>query len=102
MDNYYTDPSYIVDHHLFPQQLESWFQDRGVDIHDYTVAVTNAEHYQIHPTWNLEWQWFKDANEDATRADILNYGAQMMENYGILDRYIHPHGEGTGAVGYQP
>jgi Predicted lipoprotein of unknown function (DUF2380) len=98
------DPSYPVDHHIFPQQddLASWFQERGIDIHDYAVTVTNAEHHEIHPTWNWEWEWFKDAYPDATIADIQDHAARMMEDYDILDRFIHDYREGTGAVGFQP
>ena len=80
-------------HHIFPQNeaMSDWFADRDINVHEWTVAIDPVDHDAIHylMNWNQEWQVFMDENPDATRADVENKVAEMMEGAGILDEWMH-------------
>src|SRR5262249_27862613 len=36
----------LQDHHIFPQQFDDYFKQRGIDIDDYTVTLGQTQHLQ--------------------------------------------------------
>jgi hypothetical protein len=95
------DAKYPVDHHLFPRKFRDWFEGKGIKIDEYCVTLTAEKHWSLHPKWEREWEAFKNSNPSASVAAIKNKAAEMMEDAGILDRYIHLWKEGSGAVGFR-
>ncbi len=41
-------------HHIFPRAKEAWFAKRGVNIHDYTIQLPEADHHAIHGGGELD------------------------------------------------
>jgi hypothetical protein len=90
-------------HHVFPQELESWFKERfkgtGENIHEYTVFISEGEHQAIHKAgkgsvvkgvqepdlkgWNQEWKDFKQNNPNASPQAIFEKAGQLMDKYKI-------------------
>ena len=82
------------DHHIFPQNemMSEWFADRGINVHHYTVTLDRVDHDIIHTWWNYEWEAFmasEPPDRYYTTGEIQDKAAQMMEDAGILDSYIH-------------
>jgi hypothetical protein len=94
-------------HHTFPQSrsLRAWFEERGIDVHDYAVNLERAPHEAIHTgsswapktkQWDKEWnreimRRLRKAEEDKmadggsqlTRSEIEAIGRQMLKEYGL-------------------
>ena len=74
-------------HHVLPQALGSWFRDRGIDIHNYTLRLIDAFHSLLHNRagydWNGQWKHFKDVNPTATVAEILKFAEQLRRDFGL-------------------
>ena len=94
-------------HHIFPQQFRDWFSARGIDIHQYTVAVTqNTHHAGIHGRgglpfpnrsqgilpgrYNARWEAFIRDNPDATMQEAYHFAGQLMEEFGLVRLPIVP------------
>jgi hypothetical protein len=99
-------------HHIFPQELEDWFNERfrgTEDIHEYTVTISEGEHGAIHTTakggivkgvqepdlvgWNQEWKVFKEAHPLATPQEIFEEAGRMMAKYRISEAPISRYGQ---------
>jgi hypothetical protein len=87
------------DHHVFPQEYRSWFEQRGVNIDDFTVTPEGWEHDLIHGP--LEWN---DAimsklseaelakGSPLTPAEIRSIGDKMLERLQLDHLPVHPYG----------
>ena len=95
-------------HHVFPQELRSWFEERfkgtSENIHDYTVYLSEGEHQAIHKAgkgevvkgvqeadlkgWNQEWKDFKRDYPTASPQMIFEKGGQLMDKYKISGEEI--------------
>jgi hypothetical protein len=80
------------DHHVFPQQFRDWFQQHGIDIEEYTVALEQAVHRLkpggIHTkaggNWNAAWKQWIENHPNATPQQILNQGKKFFVDFGIV------------------
>lgn len=79
------------DHHIFPQQFEDhWAAYDGFNHHEFTISLPSDWHSAVHSSgWNEDWQSFFDDNPSATLQDVQDHAAQMLEDYGLLDHYLH-------------
>ena len=70
-------------HHVFPQKFASQFSKAGINIHDpkYGVWWNSSSHLQNAAGYNAAWSNFLSINPSQTQ--ILNYGRQLMNQYGI-------------------
>jgi hypothetical protein len=86
-------PRHPVQHHNFPQneKMKAWFEakPRSIDVHEWTVIIEMEHHKAIHKWWNKEWQKFIDKHPNATKAQVENQAAKMMERAKILDKWMH-------------
>ena len=80
-------------HHVFPRGggiLELYFQQKGINIHDFTVSIGVEQHKAIHRAgYNDDWwEIVTDPNFQAlTKKDILRLGEKMKMKYGIIGPY---------------
>jgi hypothetical protein len=92
-------------HHIFPQENEVWFSERGVDIDKYTVTLDQGTHEALHygggPDKGGGW-WnetiMKNLTEreaalgrQLTPAEIEQTGMEMMKRAKIDDLPIVPY-----------
>jgi hypothetical protein len=84
-------------HHVFPQEFRKWFHDRGIDVDDYTVVLSEGDHAAIHfgggkgkggGWWNQEMmKLLTDAESDLGRRltpdEILILGRQLLDRAGL-------------------
>jgi predicted lipoprotein DUF2380 len=90
------------DHHIFPQQFRQYFEQKGIDIDQYTVTMDASTHLEgVHGAgmggmpgqWNKAWADFVARNPTATRQQVLDFAGQLMKRYGISSSEIHPYGQ---------
>jgi uncharacterized lipoprotein (TIGR02269 family) len=84
-------------HHIYPQEqeLKKWFERKGINIHQWTLALEIEEHRRIHRgpnggAWNEAWRRFKRANEDATKQEIELHAGKLIYEfnlYGVVVPY---------------
>lgn len=94
-------------HHVMPKegQWRKWFKDRGIDIDDFTVELSRAEHEALHGggNWRLGRTWPGEWNKNITttllqreaavgrmltRPEILKIVTAEMRAYGIPIKFI--------------
>lgn len=82
-------PSNVHAHHVFPQRFKNQFFERGVNIHDprYLTWWEAATHQPNARQYNLAWEKFRIEYPEATKAQILEKGKEMMRKYGIDVNY---------------
>jgi hypothetical protein len=70
-------------HHVFPQKFASQFSKAGININDprYGVWWNSSSHLQNAAGYNAAWSNYLSTNPSQTQ--ILNYGRQLMGQYGI-------------------
>jgi hypothetical protein len=98
-------------HHVFPQELESWFKERfkgtREDIHQYTLYLSEGEHQAIHKSgkggvakgvqepdlkgWNQEWKDFKRNHPTASPQQIFEEAGRLMDKYKVSAAEIAPY-----------
>jgi uncharacterized lipoprotein (TIGR02269 family) len=84
-------------HHIYPQakDLKEWFTDKGIDIHQWTLALEVEEHRRIHRganggPWNEAWRRFKNAHRNATKLEIELHAGKLIYEfnlYGVVVPY---------------
>lgn len=84
-------------HHIFPQAkgLKEWFTDKGIDIHQWTLALEVEEHRRIHRganggPWNEAWRRYQKAHLGATKLEIELHAGQLIYEfklYGVVVPY---------------
>jgi len=81
----------ISRHHIFPQQFRAEFKAIfGEDIIDrFTIPMTNAEHYALHPQWNREWRALLQKAR-LTTTDLWDQARKMMHEHGICECNLRP------------
>jgi hypothetical protein len=75
------------------QQLRGWFKSRGVNIDDYTVALSADEHRWIHNEyeWNELWKDFKQKNPTASPDEIFAKLNEFTKAVGLEGLEIVPY-----------
>jgi len=84
-------------HHIYPQakDLKLWFERKGIDIHQWTLALEVEEHRRIHRgphggPWNEAWRRFQKANDEATKLEIELHAGKLIYEfnlYGVVVPY---------------
>jgi len=84
-------------HHIYPQEelLKTWFESKGINIHEWTLALEVEEHRRIHRgaqggPWNEAWRRFQKANFTATKLEIELHAGQLIYEfnlYGVVVPY---------------
>jgi uncharacterized lipoprotein (TIGR02269 family) len=82
-------------HHIYPQELKAWFTEKGIDIHQWTLALEVEEHRRIHRgpsggAWNAAWRRFRDNNRGATKTEIELHAGKLIYEfnlYGVVVPY---------------
>ena len=76
-------------HHLFPNQFRDDFARAGLNVDDFTIALSKESHrgagkgLQYIPTnWNEEWRKFLIENPNPTQRQLYNKAEQMLSNAG--------------------
>jgi hypothetical protein len=80
----------IHEHHLLPQQFRVFFTTVGLNIEQFKIPLTAAQHTLkpngVHTgdlNWNAVWKLFIDANPKAGAPDVLNRLAAMRNMFNI-------------------
>ncbi|MCK8499409.1 SitA6 family polymorphic toxin lipoprotein [Myxococcus fulvus] len=86
-------------HHIFPRAFEPYFNRRGINIHEYTLAIDVKLHKQIHggasgAPWNADWRQYierieRDALEDGAsgaevRKQLFEFAGGMIQKYRLV------------------
>jgi uncharacterized lipoprotein (TIGR02269 family) len=84
-------------HHIYPQakDLKEWFEEKGINIHEWTLALEVEDHRRIHRganggPWNEAWRRFQQANYDATKLEIELHAGKLIYEfnlYGVVVPY---------------
>ncbi|WP_224240226.1 SitA6 family polymorphic toxin lipoprotein [Hyalangium gracile] len=85
-------PGRYVRHHIFPRasDLASWFRERGVDIHGFSLVIPEHVHHRIHSggprggLWNAAWRQFKDANPHASPPEIYWHAGELIHRFELI------------------
>jgi hypothetical protein len=85
-----------VRHHVFPKfrerpDLQKYFSDRNIDVDALTKELDEGTHIGIHPGWNNEWIEFMTGHPNASRTEVFQQAASMLEAYGIADAPTLPY-----------
>ena len=74
-------------HHVFPQAKEfsSFFNSRGININDPRFGSwwNSTSHGSNAKQYNAYWRQWIGNNPNATINDVMNYGRQIMNQYGL-------------------
>ena len=84
-------------HHIFPQSpdLKEWFTEKGIGIHQWTLALEVEDHRRIHKgprggPWNAAWRQFRDGKRGATKLEIELHAGKLLYEfnlYGVVVPY---------------
>ncbi|MCY1017090.1 TIGR02269 family lipoprotein [Pyxidicoccus sp. MSG2] len=77
-----------VKHHVFPRAFKTWFNARGVNIHEWTLVVDKQVHLKIHRgaaggPWNAEWYLYIIDNPLGNPQAIHLFATQMIFRYDL-------------------
>ena len=92
-------PEPLEKHHIFPQQpeLASWFKNKRIDIHAYTIPLPRSFHSWLHSggpkggQWNAAWLEFQRANLDASQEAIWQFAFSLMARFGVNGQLVPYH-----------
>ncbi len=86
------------DHHIFPQQFKKFFEQKGINIDNYTVSVGEVTHLKglhgrgnagLPGRWNQRWKQFIQINPTAESKDIYQFAGSLMDEYKLGGFSIH-------------
>jgi len=66
----------IDEHHVFPQEFEVWFKDRGLDIHEFVIDLSLPEHGAQHGGGDSKLA--RRVAKQAKEADWKEWNAEIM------------------------
>jgi hypothetical protein len=73
-----------IKHHVFPQQFRKYFEKAGINIDRFTIQIPKSYHIDfVHPRWNNDWEAYLTINNDPTKAQLFEFGMQMINAYGL-------------------
>ena len=76
-------------HHVFPQEFEEYFLEKGINVHSskHMTWWEAKSHLANAKGYNKEWIEFFEKQPNASQAQILDYGKQLMKEYGLKVNY---------------
>jgi hypothetical protein len=87
-------------HHLFPQKFRDFFQGKGIDIDQHTVALPERDHLSgVHGRgnegmpggWNARWQQFINEKPNAEPNEIFQFMNNLKSEFGIANLPVAPY-----------
>jgi hypothetical protein len=90
----------MMNHHLFPRQFASFFKSKGIDVHNFTVALGETSHLRgVHGgglgnmpgRWNSVWAQWIEKNPNATATEVYQQLGTMMDRFGLGHLPINPY-----------
>ena len=73
----YPDPP---EHHLLPQEHRGWFAERGVDVDDFTIQLSEGEHQALHG--GGDWRLAREAWEGEWNTEMMRRMAEAEAKTG--------------------
>lgn len=81
-------------HHIFPRQFREEFARQGINVDDFTIALTKKDHrgigkgLQYVPTnWNDEWNQWLQTNPHFTQKDAAAKAKDMLNEAGCKGEF---------------
>ncbi|WP_083892052.1 TIGR02269 family lipoprotein [Corallococcus coralloides] len=77
-------------HHIFPQAMKAYFQSKGINVHDYVIAIDAEVHKRIHREadrgpWNTEWMSFRQRTLGrATKPMHFEQASLMIQKFDLF------------------
>ncbi|WP_342380692.1 TIGR02269 family lipoprotein [Myxococcus stipitatus] len=80
-------------HHIFPRALEGYFASRGINIHEYALAIDVKRHREIHDgvnggPWNDDWRAFirtaDRPGKPARKWQLFDQAGYMVQKYQLV------------------
>lgn len=77
-------------HHIFPQAFEKRFTRRGIDVHQWVIAIDADVHRRIHRgeaggPWNREWEeWLRLNQNRARQVEYFEQASAMIQKHGLF------------------
>ena len=89
----------LVKHHIFPQapELARWFQQQGINIHQYTLLIPRGTHLRIHSNgprgglWNEEWRQFTEGRDRVPPEEIWQHAIKLIVKYDLMEAQMVPY-----------
>lgn len=90
----------LMDYHLLPQQFGKFFEKAGINIHNYTVMLSEAAHLRgVHGSglsdmaggWNKAWKAWIEKNPNATAKEIYQQLGKMVDEFKLNNLEVHPY-----------
>ncbi len=77
-------------HHIFPQEFKTWFERKGIDIHQWTMFIETSLHKSIHRgagggAWNAAWRQFREEKgENVTKEEMWKFAGELCVRFGLM------------------
>lgn len=73
-------------HHVLPREFVPFFRERGFDIDNFCVSMTNADHEAAHLlSFNAEWRSWIAKHQDASPQEVVEFADKLREKHRIRD-----------------
>ncbi|MCY1033582.1 TIGR02269 family lipoprotein [Corallococcus sp. BB11-1] len=76
-------------HHIFPQALQGYFARKGINVHDYVIAIDAEVHARIHRgknggPWNAEWRAFIEHTlGEAEKHEHFEHAGALIQRFAL-------------------
>ncbi|RYZ40567.1 MAG: TIGR02269 family lipoprotein [Myxococcaceae bacterium] len=76
-------------HHIFPQALQGYFTRKGINVHDYVIAIDAEVHARIHRgknggPWNAEWRAFIEHTlGEAQKHEHFEHAGALIQKFAL-------------------
>lgn len=81
-------------HHIFPQQYRNQFAAKGINVDDFTIALTKKDHrgmgtglQYVPKNWNEEWGNWLQQNPNFTQKMASKKAQQMLQEAGCRGEF---------------
>lgn len=77
-------------HHIFPQALQDYFARKGINVHDYVIAIDAEVHARIHRgknggPWNAEWRAFIEHTlGEAQKHEHFEHAGMLIQKFFLV------------------
>lgn len=81
-------------HHIFPRQFSEQFAQKGINVDDFTIALTKKDHrgmgtglQYVPNNWNSEWNLWLLANPNFTQKEAAEKAQSMLREAGCKGEF---------------
>jgi uncharacterized lipoprotein (TIGR02269 family) len=77
-------------HHIFPQAFTAHFRSKGINVHDYVIAIDAETHARIHRgknggPWNEDWRRYIEGTTTSTaKAKYFEQASLMIQRFNLF------------------